>query len=1051
MSSKSQSNNTNEIIYIDEDVPEIEYYELVSMEEIIKENPNFIAFSKEEIYNELFNFVKNKSKTENFLKLFYEIINRKNTNVNNFIIIADADRGNFEEEEIAVFISNLKKYDKLNDIELALKSKNKLWFPLNYNIDDKLTFNATQKTIIELSANNNYIVFKDDERNIPILGVYLFSPVTILEDYLNDKIMSHLHSPIKHEILSASGYDDFENLIKDYKIKLPLDKIDVDNYHYTNINLLLQKYNYNLDNISQTDLNEIKSYLDTLHKNEKIEKVIHQKITINKINLHNPRYTYFNILKEIESLVDMTLKSIDKIAKLLKTNSKIAIKPIELSLYTIINNINDKNYDEIIKNLRDLKMNINIDIATKTLENFKDNNKKTIKEQLDELEIRFELLKYSFTDIYKLNFDCNDDEHEFSIGADETKYEGNPTKIGISVIKEDIIEEDDEKDEIDIINDELKLDKYYNNQLYNSEIGFAELLKIVLPFIYKMRVISGLPLNYDLLTSYLFNKFRTFEPKTAIIRKYVPNIDNTELELYIKKQIKYILIENKDNIKILDAINEYFTNFKNVIYDIIAYWSLKIQRAIVDNTLFLDYSKMSPECDHLWDEYGVPYDNNSKTGVLIYLTCIFREVYGDVYKDEYANLVELTEDYKKIIMDKINETNEIELIRKIKHKEPKVNKGRKYYDTLYDLLKRKEYKGDTFLKAYLDALIYMPTINPKKIHKYLQGCCLERIDENFTADLYLKTDRHDLKKAKEKLMGERVFNMPRYKRFYIKKKIIKEKPILFEKISNPIKYELKSTLLIDWLENLKDTNKSKTVFTKDLIDKLLMSIYTTSENYKDLYISYFNNKDLKQLLNNYNFDNYKQIGISISKILYKHLKNMDYITIINNTIKELDKLNSMTDNINDIINIKRIAVIRIMSLPAVPENAINKKLVSAIDISNYPEIMKEIILNVINIINNAHMLNLDEQIDFINKIREQNKFDILARMNKKSREEKDIEKELKKYGLKFEEDEDFNNEVNNNPMENEIEGENEYMIGNEDNDGDDDNLDADNYGFIYAD
>jgi hypothetical protein len=230
-----------------------------------------------------------------------------------------------------------------------------------------------------------------------------------------------------------------------------------------------------------------------------------------------------------------------------------------------------------------------------------------------------------------------------------------------------------------------------------------------------------------------------------------------------------------------------------------------------------------------------------------------------------------------------------------------------------------------------------------------------------------------------------------------------------------------------------------------------MSIYTTSENYKDLYISYFNNKDLKQLLNNYNFDNYKQIGISISKILYKHLKNMDYITIINNTIKELDKLNSMTDNINDIINIKRIAVIRIMSLPAVPENAINKKLVSAIDIPNYPEIMKEIILNVINIINNAHMLNLEEQIDFINKIREQNKFDILARMNKKSREEKDIEKELKKYGLKFEEDEDFNNEVNNNPMENEIEGENEYMIGNEDNDRDDDNLDDDNYGFIYAD
>ena len=77
------------------------------------------------------------------------------------------------------------------------------------------------------------------------------------------------------------------------------------------------------------------------------------------------------------------------------------------------------------------------------------------------------------------------------------------------------------------------------------------------------------------------------------------------------------------------------------------------------------------------------------------------------------------------------------------------------------------------------------------------------------------------------------------------------------------------------------------------------------------------------------------------------------------------------------------------------------------------------------------MLNLDEQIDFINKIREQNKFDILARMNKKSREDKDIEKELKKYGLKFEDDEDFNNEININPINNEIEGENEYLISNE--------------------
>jgi len=66
--------------------------------------------------------------------------------------------------------------------------------------------------------------------------------------------------------------------------------------------------------------------------------------------------------------------------------------------------------------------------------------------------------------------------------------------------------------------------------------------------------------------------------------------------------------------------------------------------------------------------------------------------------------------------------------------------------------------------------------------------------------------------------------------------------------------------------------------------------------------------------------------MAVSKILYNYLKSMDYIKIINNTIKELDKLNAMVDNITDIINIRRIAVIRIIALPAVPENAINKNL-----------------------------------------------------------------------------------------------------------------------------
>ena len=1059
------SNKDNDdIIYLDEEIPEINYFELVSIDEIIKNNPNFIAFSREEIYNELFNFVKTKPKTECFLKLFYEIVNKK-TNVDNFIVIADANRGNFEDLNIEEFIADLKKYDKINDANLAFASKNKLWFPLNYDADnDKLRFKAEQKTVIELSEDNNFVVFKDDETNIPIIGVYFYSPVCILDDYLNDKIMSHLYKPIKYDsINTTSDNENFEDLIKSYKIKIPVDKIDKDNYNYSSINNLLKKYNYNLDNISQDDFKIIKDHLNILNTNETIEKITYNSIQIKAIELNNPRFTFFNILKELKILVDITIKSTDIINKQLKIFEKerSVVKKLDITndLYSIVTNLDDKNYDKVITNLRDLRKNIILDGAISKLELFNKLNKKNIINQLDELEIRFELLKYSFIDIYKLNFLCSDDEHEIHIGTDETNYEGIPIKIGQSNEKEDHYEYDDEKEEIDL--DETQFNKYYNNQFYLIESGFIELLKITLPYLYRMQKISGLPINYDMIVSYLFNNYRTIESKINIIYKYFPDIEEDELNLYLKKSIKYILINAKD--KMINAMNEYFSNFKNVIYDVIALWSITIQKDIIHETLFFNQEKLFPECEHLWDEYGAPYDMESKKGVMVYLSCIFREVYGDLYKDEYANLVPLDDDYKKIIMSNISDKYGKELLTmaKIKAKQVKVNIGRKYYDTLYDLLKRKEYKGDSFLKAYIDALIYMPAIKFVKIHKYLQGCCLEKIDENFTSDLYFKTDRQDLKKAKEKLTGKRVFNMPRYKRFFIKKskKIINSDN--FIGIHNPIKYEIISSDLQEWLMDLKDLKKP-TVFTEELISKLLLSVFKTTENYKEQYINYFNNKELKQLFHNYKFDNYKQISSIISKILYKYLKNdaLYFITIINNTIDELNKLNSIIteDNIKEIDSIRRIAVIRLMSLPSSIESVVNKKFIPSIDIDKeiYQELLKEIVISIINNIKNCHMLDLTEQIDFINQIREKNKFDILARMNMKTREDKEIEKELKKYGLKYNEeilDNEIPPEINKEKNENfeENEGEEEYKVDMEDGDSDDEYMTHLDTGFIYAD
>lgn len=1059
-------NDENEI-QIDEELNEIEYYELVSIEDIMKINPDFIAFSRDEIYNEIFNFVKNKSKTSIFLKLFYEIINKK-PNVNNFIILSDATRGDYENLDIADFINSIKKYNKLNNTQLSITSKNKLWFPLSYNLDDtKLRFKAEQKTVIELSENNNFIVFKDDETNIPILGVYYYTPVTILDDYLNLKVMSHLYKNEKLDDLNSDKYETFDDLIKDYKIKLPIDKIDKDDYNYTSINNILLKYNYNFDNININDLNEIKKYLNQLNKNEKVEKVIYNKFNIKEVKINYNRNNFFKALKEINKLIDITINSIATITKTLKElevqKKSLNYKELEITkdLYTIINNINDKNYNEIIDNLRQLRIKINLDNAIEKLTIYSNINKKEILNELEELESRFDLISFVFKDIYKINFDFANEAHEIEIGTDEKNYQGIPLKIVNYNEKEDKIEYND-----DIIikndNDENKFDKYFNNQIYNNEKGFIELLKLIFPFISKMEFKSGLSINYDILTNLLFNKFRIFESKTTIIKKYIPDIIETDLELILSTPLKQILIKQKkdrDN-KIYNAINEYFNNFINVIYEIIAFWSLNIQREIIYNTLIINFEMMSVECEYLWDNYGSPYDLTAKKGVLTYLLCIFQSVYNELFTDENYDIIKIDKnDYEKRIINIISNdySKELKDITKVKiNEDKKINLGRVHYDNLYKLLSKKDYSNPNFLKYYVEALIYMPSIKFQKIHKYLNGCCLEKIDENFSADLYFKNERQDLKKAKEKLSHNRVFNAPRYKRFFIRKEKKREIIKKFIKIQNPITTEIYMNNIQEWIKNL---NNNETVFTKELISNLLKSNVKTVENYKELYLNYFKNKDLKLLLTKYDFDNYKQISITISKILYKYLNksSLNFIKIINNTIEELDKLNSIItdDNINEIINIRRIAVIRIISLPSYPENAINKNLIPSIEIDSdiYKELFKEIINEVIKVINSSKMLNLEEQINFINKIREENKANLLSRLNKKSLEEKNIEKELKKYGLSYEDDEDEEKKVNNEKPDDkqiEIDGENEYEVEKEDDEIDDEYMERSEYGFIYS-
>jgi len=73
--------NLKDIEYLDEELDDIEYTEILSFEEMSRINPSFIALDKEEIYNSLYVFFKDKKKADLLRSLFYEILeNRESKN-----------------------------------------------------------------------------------------------------------------------------------------------------------------------------------------------------------------------------------------------------------------------------------------------------------------------------------------------------------------------------------------------------------------------------------------------------------------------------------------------------------------------------------------------------------------------------------------------------------------------------------------------------------------------------------------------------------------------------------------------------------------------------------------------------------------------------------------------------------------------------------------------------------------------------------------------------------------------------------------------------------
>ena len=248
----------------------------------------------------------------------------------------------------------------------------------------------------------------------------------------------------------------------------------------------------------------IKSYLISLNSKEIINDIKYSKVKIAQKDLTNNRFIFYQILQKTNKLIEITLNSVTKLKLdldvLKKEKNYVEALKIHKDLSTLIKNINNDNYNDIISNLRDIRRNLSIDNSIDAIERYMDTN-------LNQIEDRFKCLTEVFTDIFKISFKFDKDVKEIKKGNDIKDYEGTPIKI--DEFKKDAVYIDDNDDEI--IEETFKedeLDIYYNNYYFNLEKGFSQALRFVLPFVVKMQELCKLPLDLKVISTHLFNLHR---------------------------------------------------------------------------------------------------------------------------------------------------------------------------------------------------------------------------------------------------------------------------------------------------------------------------------------------------------------------------------------------------------------------------------------------------------------------------------------------------------------------------------------------------------------
>jgi len=983
----TDTENLRDIEYIDEELDDIEYTEILSFEEMSKINPSFIALNKDEIYNNLYIFFKNKKKSDLLRNLFYEILSNRESNngkINDYTNYIFATEGkiekygddkndenlitNYDNSQKELLLANfVEKYKNKNELSEFVKRKfcvsydkkstkmrlkpihdtniiitdntqfNKVDFPKYHSIiKDYSVIKCRQVDKVENIFNIN----DNDDINLPIIGSYYKIPTCIKDDYMYAKVASHLLNSININYKSSDNYKDIYELIKKTRpdIEMIINEIN-DNKEsfyldYSNINNIFKKYDYSLDFIKEKDLAILTEYMYSIINNEKEQKNIHKGFKIKRPELINKKLTFFDNIDKTLKIINISTEIVSFLEKtkelIIKYKSDIIQSDIEplrnYNIYDIIKQIHENSItiEDVIEEIKISIKTINIDNTLKTI-----NDILEAKENFDVIKIDCNNTKKYFIHSREHIFDYDKDGKKYIISKRENKaicdgndidnYEGIQDDYDIIDDDNKGIVNDTDINTVNKIVNNYDLNIYLSNIKFINEKGFIEILKIILELIKKINDVANININYDALSNYLFNKYRgvstRYENYLKKFEKLKINIEDAKkyankysemtplyLDLYyndylinknidkrnkwhdeLVKAVKEQLI-NKTHIDIVKAVNrEFIDTFNIIFYNSICFWIVDTQTNILNNNISINMNYLNPN----------QIDKFNSHGLLYYIIDLINDFFK--YSDDNDYLINTKDLRKSLITIVENEYKDkgADLLNELLNKKNMDIKNKCSTD-------RNKYTDDELY--YIDKLLFAPNNNTKyeKIHKYIQGCCLRKLDINFNDISDFEINNSEIIKLKELYSKFRLINKQRDLRYsphkITKKKKkdknddskdinsgddiddiylneIKEKYTNIKYINNKqYIYNLKNHGVFEWLESMRGIsallpdNLIDNIINQEIdkIDRVIIDNITKLKKVK---------KNIGENFLNCTYINYKELLLNICKILYVNINS----------------------------------------------------------------------------------------------------------------------------------------------------------------------------------